>query len=69
MDLKGEGIYNIRDIAWISFGVAAVAAAIAYICNILWLKYCIIVVAVLIGITFRKQLIAVIKEMRKQHDE
>jgi len=69
MDLKGEGIYNIRDIAWISFGVAAVAAAMAYICNILWLKYCIIVVAVLIGITFRKQLIAVIKEMRKQHDE
>ena len=61
--LDGEQLYDVKGILLISVGVTVVGAAIMFINNILWLKYSVIAIAVIVAVILHKKVISLVKNI------
>ncbi len=61
--LDGEQLYDVKGILLISVGVTAVGAVIMFINNILWLKYSVIAIAVIVAVILHKKVISLVKNI------
>lgn len=61
--LNGQKLYDAKSILMISIGVVCIGIAIMFINRILWLKYTIIAVALILLIIKRKWVVNIIKDM------
>ena len=61
--LDGQKLYDVKEIFVISIGIIVVGFAIMFINHVLWLKYTIIAVAVVLVIVKRRWILSVVKNM------